>query len=69
VYPDGMKSMTLAEAAAQLGMSSDTLRHQIHNGRLKATRVGPLWVVSPREVERYRAENRGHLGRPAIVRG
>ena len=50
--------LTLAEAAERLGLSPETLRWQIKNGRLKARKVGPIWTVSEREVERYARENR-----------
>ena len=39
-----------------MGLHVDTLRWQIHNGKLKAHKVGPLWVVSRRSLEKYRAE-------------
>lgn len=52
--------MTLKEAAAALGLSVDTLRWQIHNGKLNASKIGPLWVVERAEVERYGRENRRH---------
>ena len=50
--------MTLAEAAKVLGVDPGTLRVQIHNGKLKARKVGPIWTVTPKEVERYSRENR-----------
>lgn len=50
--------LTLAEAAASLGVEHDTLRRQIRLGKPKARKIGPIWVVSGREVERYRRENR-----------
>jgi excisionase family DNA binding protein len=51
--------MTLNEAAAILGVTPDTLRQQIANGKLRARKLGAsLWVVTPREVRRYAAENR-----------
>lgn len=50
--------MTLNEAAAILGLSPDTLRWQVRNGRLRAKKVGPIWTVTPREVERYRKESK-----------
>jgi excisionase family DNA binding protein len=54
--------VTLSEAATLLGLRPDTLRQQIANGSLKARKVGRDWHVTPREVERYRKENRrGHL--------
>jgi excisionase family DNA binding protein len=56
--------MTLPEAAALLGVTAATLRSQIRNGRLTATKRGrDLWVT-PREVERYRRESLGKAGRP-----
>lgn len=56
--------LTLTEAAARLGVAASTLRHQVHNGRLRARLVGKTWTVSEREVERYRAESLGKVGRP-----
>lgn len=50
--------ITLSEAARSLGLAASTLRWQIKNGRLKAVKVGPVWTVTEREVERYRAEVR-----------
>ena len=50
--------LTLVEAAQRLKMSSDTLRWQIHNGKLKARKIGPIWTISERELERYRKEHR-----------
>lgn len=47
--------MTLTEAAALLGVTAATLRQQIANGKLRATKHGRDWQVTPREVERYRA--------------
>lgn len=49
--------MTLTEAAARLGVAASTLRWQIKNGKLKAKKVGPIWTVSEKEVERYRRES------------
>ena len=50
--------MTLTEAAALLGVTAATLRQQIANGKLRATKRGRDWFVTKREVERYRAESR-----------
>jgi excisionase family DNA binding protein len=49
--------MTLIEAAAILGVTPDTLRQQIANGKLRARKVGRDWTVTPKEVERYRKEH------------
>ena len=50
--------MTLKEAAAALGVTPDNLRGAICRGTLKAKKLGRDWIVTPREVERYRAEHR-----------
>ena len=50
--------MTLNEAAAILGVTPDTLRLQLANGKLRGRKIGPLWTVTRREVERYRRESR-----------
>lgn len=50
--------LTLAEAAARLGLSPTTLRVQIHKGKLKGRLVGNTWTVTEREVERYRADSK-----------
>ena len=60
-----MREITLAAAGALLGVSPATLRNQIHAKRLRGTLVGKTWVVTPREVERYRAESLGRPGRHA----
>ena len=56
--------LTLAQAAARLGLSPSTLLTQVQRGRVRARKVGPVWTVSEREVERYRAESLGKIGRP-----
>lgn len=50
--------MTLREAALLLGVSPDTLRSQIRNGKLRATKHGRDHWVELEEVERYRKENK-----------
>lgn len=53
--------LTLAEAADRLGVHADTLRRQVHRGKLRAKkrRLGgyEVWVVTEAEVERYQREN------------
>lgn len=58
------KLMSLTEAATELGIAGGTLRRQVRLGRLAATKVGSMWVVTDAEVERYRRESRGQVGRP-----
>jgi excisionase family DNA binding protein len=57
--------LTLREAAAQLGITADTLRAQIRRGRLRATKLGRDWVVEAAEVARYERTSLGRQGRPA----
>jgi excisionase family DNA binding protein len=45
--------LTLAEAAKQAGLSPSTLRVQIWNGRIKATKVGRDWVITRDELRAY----------------
>jgi len=59
-----MWPMTLREAAAQLGISADTLRAQIRKGRLDATKLGRDWLVEGAEVARYQRNSLGRPGRP-----
>jgi len=53
-----MTEYTLAEAAARIGRSSSTLKHQVRRGKLKARLVGKTWVVTSRELDRYARESR-----------
>jgi excisionase family DNA binding protein len=57
--------LTLTEAAEQLGVTASTLRHQVQARRLRARLLGKTYIVSPREVERYRATSLGRPGRPS----
>ena len=50
--------ITLQEAARVLGMNPGTLRVQIHNGKLKARKIGPIWTISRQELDRYQRESR-----------
>ena len=50
--------MTLTEAAEALGLDPSSLRHQIANGKLRATKRGRDWWVTPAEVKRYEKEHR-----------
>lgn len=56
--------MTLAEAAASLGLAHSTVARQVRLGRLAATKVGPVYLVKANEVERYRRDS---LGRPGLA--
>jgi hypothetical protein len=64
-----MKVMTLREAAEELGLAANTLRIQANHGVLKANKIGRDWVVTQREVERYRTEVQGQFGNRYTKRG
>jgi len=55
--------LTLTEAADRLGLAASTLRHQVQAGRLRARLIGKTYVVTERELARYRAESLGRPGR------
>lgn len=55
--------MTLNEAAELLGVHPSTLRHQVRNGRLEASRHGRDWWVTEASVAAYRAASLGRPGR------
>jgi excisionase family DNA binding protein len=57
--------LTLAEAAAELGISAATLRHQVQGGRLAARLFGKTYVITNEELARYRATSLGRPGRPS----
>lgn len=54
--------LTLTEAAERLGVKRNTLVQQVQKGALDATLSGHVYLVTADEVERYRAEHRGHKG-------
>ena len=61
--------MTLVEAASESGLTPDTLRHQVLNGRLAARKRGRDWLVSRAALWTY-LENRAPSGRrPASRKG
>lgn len=57
--------LTLAQAAAELGISAATLRHQVQLGRMQARLFGKTYVITTDELERYRATSLGRPGRPS----
>jgi len=64
------EEITLKEAAKRLGITSGALRraaageHKCLDTRVEDTPRGPFHWVTPDEVERYRSENLGRVGRP-----
>jgi excisionase family DNA binding protein len=56
--------LTTQEAADRLGITRATVLAQIKKGRLRAFWRGRDHWILPREVERYRLESLGRVGRP-----
>ena len=56
--------VALNEAADELGLARVTLRAQAGRGILVARNLGTTWITTRKEVERYRREHLGKLGRP-----
>jgi excisionase family DNA binding protein len=54
--------LTLAQAAELLGVTRATLAQQAKKGVLRATLAGSVYLVTAKEVERYRREIRGKTG-------
>lgn len=60
-------TLTLKEAAEKLGVTPDNLRGRLAAGSLRGRKIGPVWTVSERELERYERERLGRKG-PTGVR-
>ncbi len=50
---DKNRLISLAEAAETYGFSQDYLGNLARKGRLKAQKVGSMWVTTPADVEAY----------------
>ena len=61
----GADLLTVAQAAAELGMQVPSVYRAIEQGRLKAERFGPKATMIRRaEIQRYKATERHAGGRP-----
>ncbi len=59
------KLMTVVQAAARLGYDASHVRRLLKRGVLHGTRLGWIWLVETREVERYGQDHpRAPQGRP-----
>jgi excisionase family DNA binding protein len=47
--------ITLAEAAEYAGLAHDTLINYVRRGRMKAKKMGPIWVTTYAAVDEYLA--------------
>ena len=50
---DKTQLISLADAAAMYGLNADYLRTLAQKGRLKAQKLGNIWVTTPSHVEDY----------------
>lgn len=60
--------MTTNEAAAALGIKPVTVRAAIKAGKLRATKRGRDWHITPAAVEAYRSGSLGQPGRRPVTR-
>jgi len=51
--------LTTATAAAELGVTPGRVRAMIAAGRLRATPVGPMWIIAPEALEAVRKRKPG----------
>jgi len=56
-----MNLISVTEAAKRLNVTSTRVRAMISGGRLKATKVGNVWVINPKDLE---AVKNRKVGRP-----
>ena len=49
-----MNELTTADAATLLGLSLRRTQHLIASGRLKARRVGPIYLINKADVAAYK---------------
>jgi len=59
-------SLTVAEAAAELGISSSAVRQAIHAHRLPAIKKGRSWMLAPADVAAYDTAPRGPQAGPRL---
>jgi excisionase family DNA binding protein len=59
----GADEMTVAMAAAELGVSVPAIHSAIRRGRLDARRLGSIYVIARADLDAYRASV-AHKGRP-----
>jgi len=60
-----MKIISTAEAAKRLGITANRVRAMIEAKRLKATKVGNVWLIDPKDLD---AVKNRKVGRPRKAR-
>lgn len=66
-YDINTAMLPLAEAAEIAGLSPTTLKLQIHNGKLKARKVGRNWVTTEAWLREYLISRRYNAKQPATI--
>jgi excisionase family DNA binding protein len=56
-----MKVISTAEAAKRLGVTANRVRALIDAKRLKATKMGNVWLINPKDLEAVKVRK---VGRP-----
>jgi excisionase family DNA binding protein len=56
-----MKIISTTEAAKRLNVSPSRIRAMIGSGRLKAMKVGKVWLINPKDLEAVKDRK---VGRP-----
>jgi excisionase family DNA binding protein len=56
-----MKIISTTEAAKRLGVTPDRVRKMIEAKRLKATKLGNVWLIDPKDLEAVQDRK---VGRP-----
>ena len=56
-----MKIINTAEAAKRLGVTADRVRKMIEAKRLKATKLGNVWLIDPKDLDAVKERK---VGRP-----
>lgn len=59
--------MTVTEASEQLGVQPITVRKAIERGKLRATKHGTQWWITPASLAAYRDRSLGKPGRPVTT--
>lgn len=50
--------LTTTEAAKRMGLSSHTVLKYLERGLINGKRIGPIWLITATECDRYKRERR-----------
>jgi excisionase family DNA binding protein len=67
-YSNGMEYLTIAEAAAELGVPERTVRYRVARGLMKGERIGKrVWAIPVDEVEVWKTRGPLPRGKSALA--